>query len=127
MNTSSICCTDETRPGSKSARPRTLLGAETETETGAASLSFGIASFWSYYTGFSVGSRFHTYRAASNHLALALPRFPRRLALEIRPQGGRPIIDAELRDLIRRISKETPLWGAPRVHGELSLLGYKVS
>lgn len=42
-------------------------------------------------------------------------------------KGGRPKIDAELRDLIRRISKENPLWGAPRIHGELLLLGYEVS
>ena len=38
-------------------------------------------------------------------------------------RGGRPKIDAELRDLIRRISKENPLWGALRIHGEILLLG----
>ncbi len=42
-------------------------------------------------------------------------------------KGGRPKIDVELRDLIKRISKENPLWGAPRIHGELLLLGYEVS
>src|SRR5947207_15971849 len=31
-----------------------------------------------------------------------------------RPQGGRPQIDTELRVLIRRVSVENPLWGAPR-------------
>ena len=36
-----------------------------------------------------------------------------------RPQGGRPQIDTELRALIRRMSVENPLWGAPRIHGEL--------
>lgn len=29
--------------------------------------------------------------------------------------------------MIRRISQENPLWGAPRIHGELLLLGCKVS
>ena len=32
-----------------------------------------------------------------------------------------------MRDLIRRISQENPLWGAPRVHGELLMLGFEVS
>jgi len=44
-----------------------------------------------------------------------------------RRRSGRPKIDAELRDLIRRVSRENPLWGAPRIHGELLLLGYSVS
>jgi hypothetical protein len=30
--------------------------------------------------------------------------------------GGRPQIDTELRALIRRMSVENPLWGAPRIH-----------
>ncbi len=33
--------------------------------------------------------------------------------------GGRPRVDAELRALIRRMSVENRLWGAPRIHGEL--------
>jgi hypothetical protein len=37
-----------------------------------------------------------------------------------RPLGGRPQIDTELRVLIRRMSMENPLWGAPRIHGELA-------
>jgi hypothetical protein len=40
-----------------------------------------------------------------------------------RPQGGRPQIDTELRGLIRRMSVENALWGAPRIHGELLKLG----
>src|SRR6267142_6129447 len=38
---------------------------------------------------------------------------------------GRPQIDAELRGLIRRMSMENPLWGAPRIHGELLKLGFE--
>jgi hypothetical protein len=44
-----------------------------------------------------------------------------------RPQGGRPPIDTELRVLIRRMSVENPLWGAPRIHGELLKLGFEVA
>jgi putative transposase len=38
---------------------------------------------------------------------------------------GRPPIKAEIRDLIRKIATENS-WGAPRIHGELLKLGYKV-
>jgi hypothetical protein len=41
--------------------------------------------------------------------------------------GGRPRVDAELRALIRRMSVENPLWGAPRIHGELLKLGFEVA
>ena len=44
-----------------------------------------------------------------------------------RPLGGRPQIDTELRVLIRRMSVENPLWGAPRIHGELLKLGFQVA
>ena len=40
---------------------------------------------------------------------------------------GRPSVPAELRSLIRRMSNANPLWGAPRVHGELLKLGIDVS
>src|SRR6266403_555134 len=40
---------------------------------------------------------------------------------------GRPTIEHELRDFIRRMSKENPLWGAPRIHGELLKLGFEVA
>jgi hypothetical protein len=39
----------------------------------------------------------------------------------------RPRIDREIRDLIRRMSKDNPLWGAPRIHGELLMLGIEVA
>jgi len=44
-----------------------------------------------------------------------------------RSLGGRPQIGTELRALIRRMSVENPLWGAPRIHGELLKLGFKVA
>ena len=42
-------------------------------------------------------------------------------------QHGRPKIDAEIRAIIRRMVKENPTWGAPRIHGELLKLGFDVS
>ena len=44
-----------------------------------------------------------------------------------RRRGGRPQIETELRALIRRMSVENPLWGAPRIHGELLKLGFEVA
>ena len=32
---------------------------------------------------------------------------------------GRPPISPEIRDLVRRMAETNPLWGAPRIHGEL--------
>src|SRR4030088_594716 len=43
------------------------------------------------------------------------------------PPGGRPQIDTALRVLIQRMSVENPLWGAPRIHGELLKLGFEVA
>lgn len=40
---------------------------------------------------------------------------------------GRPTIDLEVRKLIRRMSQTNPLWGAPRIHGELLKLGIELS
>jgi hypothetical protein len=42
-------------------------------------------------------------------------------------RGGRPPIENELRALIRRMSTENQLWGAPRIHGELLKLGFSVA
>src|SRR5262245_39500746 len=44
-----------------------------------------------------------------------------------RKLGGRPPISAELRVLIRRMSLENRLWGAPNIHGELLKLGFMVA
>ena len=43
------------------------------------------------------------------------------------PLGGRPQIKTEVRALIRQMSIENPLWGAPRIHGELLKLGFEVA
>src|SRR5437899_3071035 len=44
-----------------------------------------------------------------------------------RKRAGRPKIGRELRDVIRRMSKENPKWGASRIHGELLMLGFEVA
>jgi hypothetical protein len=44
-----------------------------------------------------------------------------------RDLGGRPKVDRELRDLIRRMCEGNPLWGALRIHGELLKLGFSVA
>ena len=44
-----------------------------------------------------------------------------------RSLGGRPQVDADLRALIRRMSADNPLWGAPRIHGELLKLGFEIA
>jgi hypothetical protein len=44
-----------------------------------------------------------------------------------RSVGGRPQVAADLRALIRRMSMENRLWGAPHIHGELLKLGFVVA
>src|ERR1700730_9791330 len=43
-----------------------------------------------------------------------------------RRRGGRPIVPVEIRRLIREMSIANPLWGAPRIHGELLKLGIDI-
>jgi len=42
-------------------------------------------------------------------------------------QGGRPRVSNEVRNLVARMARENFLWGAPRIHGELRMLGFSVS
>jgi len=44
-----------------------------------------------------------------------------------RVQVGRKCISKELRKLIFRMAAENPAWGAPRIHGELKMLGFDIS
>jgi len=43
-----------------------------------------------------------------------------------RSGGGRPKVPLEIRQLIRDMSLANPLWGAPRIHGELLKLGIDI-
>jgi hypothetical protein len=42
-------------------------------------------------------------------------------------RGGRPRVSNEARDLVALMARENFLWGAPRIHGELRMLGFSVS
>ena len=44
-----------------------------------------------------------------------------------RRRAGRPKVNEQIRQLIRRMKAENPTWGAPRIHGELLQLGFEIS
>ena len=50
-----------------------------------------------------------------------------RLYWRWRSRSGRPSVDREVRKLIGEMSSANPLWGAPRIHGELLKLGIEIS
>jgi hypothetical protein len=45
---------------------------------------------------------------------------------KVRGRRGRPLVPREVRDLIRKMCRENPGWGAPRIHGELLKLGFDI-
>ena len=50
-----------------------------------------------------------------------------RLFWRWRSRSGRALVHREVRKLIREMSSANPLWGAPRIHGELLKLGIEIS
>ena len=54
-------------------------------------------------------------------------RFWARLSRPNRDRRGRPGIAAEIRQLILQMATANPLWRAPRIHGELKMLGITIS
>jgi putative transposase len=50
-----------------------------------------------------------------------------RLNSRVRAQVGRRRTPKEVRELIFRMVAENPTWGAPRIHGELLMLGFDLS
>ena len=67
------------------------------------------------------------HREARDRRHLASQGFRLFWTWKSRRRTGRPTIASEVRGLIRTMSRENPLWGAPRIHGELLKLGVQVS
>jgi hypothetical protein len=66
-------------------------------------------------------------RQTGNGRRVASARLPSLLAWKSRHKIGRPSVPEEIRALIRTMSTANPLWGAPRIHGELLKLGFTIS
>jgi hypothetical protein len=49
------------------------------------------------------------------------------VVVEVPCRLGRPRIPNDMRDLIREVSRANPLWGAPRIHGELLKRGIDIA
>jgi len=88
------------------------------------------------YRSLAVGVLYRLYPALLDAIIIVQPetviRWHRRgfrayWRWKSRRVGGRPRTDAEIRALIRRMSRENPLWGAPRIHCELLRLGIDVA
>lgn len=65
-------------------------------------------------------------RSPEDGYTLVPRRFPHLLAFQVEA-FGRPRTAHEIRILIQQMATENPLWGAPRIHGELLKLGFDVS
>jgi hypothetical protein len=50
-----------------------------------------------------------------------------RLFCRWRSRSGRPSVDRDIRRLIQQMNAANPLWGAPRIHGELPKIGIEIS
>lgn len=50
-----------------------------------------------------------------------------RLYWRLRSHGGGRKIGADVIEIVRRLARENPSWGAPRIHGELLKLGFDIS
>jgi hypothetical protein len=75
----------------------------------------------------SINPQGHHKLPAREARALARAGFRRYWRWKSRNLGGRPQIAVDLRALIRRMSVENLLWGAPRIRGELLKLGFAVA
>ena len=84
-------------------------------------------SLSSYIAGFHQSCRFSRSSSPETLVRWHRASFRCYWRWKSRPLGGRPQIDTELRVLIRRMSVENPLWGVPRIHGELLKLGFEVA
>ena len=68
------------------------------------------------------------HRRSRNRAELQRRRFRRHWAmLSGHPPAGRPPVDAAITALVRSMAAANPLWGAPRIHGELLKLGIDVA
>jgi hypothetical protein len=67
------------------------------------------------------------HRETSHRRALAPLGLPPILDLALAPATGAPTLDRRTRDLVRQIAQANPLWGAPRIHGEMLKLAIKIS
>jgi hypothetical protein len=66
--------------------------------------------------------------SARDRRRLASKAVPGVLDVEIRcGKVGRPAVPKKTRELMRRMSRENPTWGAPRIHGELLKLGIPIA